>query len=278
MADTYRDTRGSFSPMYGYYHHHQHHQPSFAQLPPAPDYLGTPPSQSALTNYSYHVPPSPAHSASGSMDYWYQHRSYGQYPPTPTSPHSPYSPYSPAASYSSSSPHYPTYSVPSATSSPRIAMPAVPDFLNSRESPLMSRNPYDMRQRVRRRRASASAIADLPTVRLADLPEDDRLCNICMESFVEEKYHCEKPKKENATKMPCGHVFGSYCLKQWLQNNNTCPACRMEVDYVEIEEEEVPRSRTQRRQTLSTHELIVNDLFGEPYRGLVRLRLRYISA
>lgn len=36
---------------------------------------------------------------------------------------------------------------------------------------------------------------------------------------------------------------------------------------MEVEEEEpIQRSRTQRRQSMSTHELIVNDLFGEPYR------------
>lgn len=145
-------------------------------------------------------------------------------------------------------------------------MPAIPDYLNSRPNVLL-RNPYEMRQRVRRRRASASAIAALQVLRLADLPEEDRCCNICMEQYVEEKYPCDKPKQENAMRMPCGHVFGSYCLKQWLQNHNTCPACRMEVDFVEVEEEEVvPRSRAQRRPSISTHELIVNDLFGEPYR------------
>ena len=147
-------------------------------------------------------------------------------------------------------------------------MPAIPDYLNAREPrPLLLRNPYELRQKVRRRRASASAIAALQILRLTDLPEDERCCNICMEQYVEEKYPCDQPKKENATRMPCGHVFGSYCLKQWLQNHNTCPACRMEVDFVEVEEEEiVPRSRTQRRPSVSTHELIVNDLFGEPYR------------
>ncbi|KAF8456259.1 hypothetical protein BGX38DRAFT_1139982 [Terfezia claveryi] len=265
MADTYRDSRDSYMHAYSYYRHPHHH------LPSPPDYLGTPPSQSAaLTSYNYYVPPSPAHSSTtGSMDYWYQHPSYAQHPPTPTSPHSPYSPFASTASYSPSSPHFPSYSTPNSTSSPRAAMPEIPDYLNSREPRphLLLRNPYEMRQRVRKRRASASAIADLQVLRLADLPEEDRSCNICMEQYVEEKYPCDKPKKENAMRMPCGHVFGSYCLKQWLQNHNTCPACRMEVDYVEVEEEEVlPRSRAQRRSSLSTHELIVNDLFGEPYR------------
>ncbi|KAF8424587.1 hypothetical protein EV426DRAFT_712401 [Tirmania nivea] len=266
MADTYRDSRDPYTHTYSYYHHPHH------QLPSPPDYLGTLPSQSAaLTSYNYNVPPSPARSSTstGSMDYWHQHPYYAQYPSTPTSPHSPYSPFTSTASYSPSSPHFPSYSTPSSSSSPRAAMPATPDFLNSREPRphLLLRNPYELRQRVRKRRASASAIADLQVLRLADLPEEDRCCNICMEQYVEEKYPCDKPKKENAMRMPCGHVFGSYCLKQWLQNHNTCPACRMEVDYVEVEEEEVlPRSRAQRRPSLSTHELIVNDLFGEPYR------------
>ncbi|KAF8469614.1 hypothetical protein BDZ91DRAFT_58904 [Kalaharituber pfeilii] len=267
MADTYRDTRDPYNHGYNYYHY-PHHQQSYSHMPATPDYLGTPPSQpAALTSYShYAIPPSPQHSSSGSSDYWYH--SYHQFPPTPTSPHSPYSPFTSSPSYSPSSPHFSPYSSSNSSGSPRSAMPAIPDYLNSHETRanLLLRSPYEMRQRIRKRRASASAIADLKILRLKDLPEDDRCCNICMEPYVEEKYPCDQPKKENATRMPCGHVFGSYCLKQWLQNHNTCPACRMEVDYVEVEEEIVPRSRAERRPSLSTHELIVNDLFGEPYR------------
>lgn len=248
---------------FGYYSPpHQHQQHTFSHLPVAPNYLGTPPSQSAaLTSYNpYQAPSSPHHSPA--VDYWYQYPTYGSYPPTPTSPYSAYS------SSSSHSPHFSFPSPVSPSSTPRGLLPEVPDYLQSREPRnALVRNPLPLRQRVRKRRASTGAIADLKLVRIKDLPEDERCCNICMEPYVEERYPCDQPKKENAMKMPCGHVFGSYCLKHWLQSNNTCPACRVEVEYVEIEEEApVPRSRTQRRASMSTHELIVNDLFGEPYR------------
>ncbi|KAI5786432.1 hypothetical protein DFH27DRAFT_258406 [Peziza echinospora] len=264
MAVSYRNSRDPYMPSYSYYQPHP--QQSYS-LPMTPDYLGTPPSSSAvLASYnSYHLPPSPQYSTSSTADYWRQYPTYGQYPPTPTSPHSPYSHYSSPTSYSPSS-HFPA---PHVASSPRSGLPEIPDYLNSRDSrpraPVL-RAPQEP-HRARKRRASPNAIADLQTLRLSDLPEEDRNCNICMEPYIDDRYPCDQPKRENAMKMPCGHVFGSYCLKQWLENHNTCPACRMEVEYVETEEvEQAPRSRTRRRPSLSTHELIVNDLFGEPYR------------
>lgn len=42
-------------------------------------------------------------------------------------------------------------------------------------------------------------------------------CCICM---------CDMDEGEEATKMPCGHLFHFDCIKQWLATNNTCPVCR----------------------------------------------------
>lgn len=51
--------------------------------------------------------------------------------------------------------------------------------------------------------------------------EDDNVpkyeCCICM---------CDMDEGEEATRMPCGHLFHFDCIKQWLATNNTCPVCR----------------------------------------------------
>ncbi|KAK9239281.1 hypothetical protein V1525DRAFT_398352 [Lipomyces kononenkoae] len=30
--------------------------------------------------------------------------------------------------------------------------------------------------------------------------------------------------------MPCGHIFGKYCLKEWLTTSTTCPLCRTAIE------------------------------------------------
>lgn len=90
--------------------------------------------------------------------------------------------------------------------------------------------------RNRKRRASEKAISELKHMRLIDLKEDDDCCIICMEAFVDIKSSTDEPKRENALQMPCGHVFGSHCLKLWLKDHSTCPTCRKEVDFIEDDE------------------------------------------
>ena len=40
----------------------------------------------------------------------------------------------------------------------------------------------------------------------------------------------EEDEREYPLEMPCGHVFGSTCLKAWLYQSPTCPLCRVEVE------------------------------------------------
>ncbi|KAF6226757.1 hypothetical protein HO173_012360 [Letharia columbiana] len=67
-------------------------------------------------------------------------------------------------------------------------------------------------------------LSSLPVVNLEDLWAQ-RQCDICHESFFE---WAEKPLK-----LPCGHIFGSKCIAEWLsptavdlKPKNTCPICR----------------------------------------------------
>lgn len=43
----------------------------------------------------------------------------------------------------------------------------------------------------------------------------------------------EAPKEEDChspVEMPCGHVFGLSCIKEWLTSSNTCPMCRTAIE------------------------------------------------
>lgn len=45
-------------------------------------------------------------------------------------------------------------------------------------------------------------------------------CSICLEKFKE---------KEKKIILKCSHEFHKKCIKKWLNNNNTCPLCRIEL-------------------------------------------------
>jgi Ring finger domain len=117
-----------------------------------------------------------------------------------------------------------------------------------------------------KKHATQSALDSLKPVEVATLPEGERRCHICMQDFyvkplgprspyvedvkeegdqdvfsshqntltwnqnesVEETV--SKDEGEVPLQMPCGHVFGSACLKEWLYQSPTCPLCREEVE------------------------------------------------
>lgn len=72
-------------------------------------------------------------------------------------------------------------------------------------------------------------IAYLPQVPPGDVffdDEADHRCPICIDTYY-------SAPLEHATKLPCGHVMGSKCLKKWLESvvdatgaGATCPCCR----------------------------------------------------
>ena len=51
--------------------------------------------------------------------------------------------------------------------------------------------------------------------------EGPTTCGICMD---------EKTLGEKVTVLPCGHWFDGECVKTWLVQNGTCPACRKRVE------------------------------------------------
>merc|ERR1712048_782337 len=52
---------------------------------------------------------------------------------------------------------------------------------------------------------------------------DEKMCTICFGEF-------EENWTLNLRKLPCGHLFHSACIDQWMQmGKRTCPFCRKDV-------------------------------------------------
>ncbi|KAK9464892.1 hypothetical protein V1512DRAFT_212029 [Lipomyces arxii] len=107
--------------------------------------------------------------------------------------------------------------------------------------------------------ASKSALDALKEVDVSKISPADRVCAICYEPYYEkpkltevEREACEhlahQPALSTETdeaagttigndeaehrplQMPCGHIFGQNCLKEWLKSSTTCPLCRTAVE------------------------------------------------
>ena len=77
-------------------------------------------------------------------------------------------------------------------------------------------------------------------------------------------------ENEEIIKLPCNHNYNSHAILKWLsEESNTCPVCRHEFDYKEInidnkrqeqeEEQEQEGSSTQNVETTSIHTLFSNE-------------------
>jgi len=67
-------------------------------------------------------------------------------------------------------------------------------------------------------------------VNVTVVPEDgDQQCVICLEDI-----------EEDETELPCGHVFHTKCLFEWLMQQDTCPVCRATLPLIKPEGPEGP--------------------------------------
>ncbi len=86
--------------------------------------------------------------------------------------------------------------------------------------------------------APIAFLKSLPSVDLAELPEDSRDCGICAQPMAplgsltgDVVEDLNDAVNEEAKRLPCSHVLGFKCLANWFDplersNNNTCPYCR----------------------------------------------------
>jgi hypothetical protein len=74
-----------------------------------------------------------------------------------------------------------------------------------------------------RRLAEISSL--LTPVSISSLNAEERDCFICTTEYGASH---EDHEAENPARLPCGHVFGAWCLTSWLSKMNSCPMCRYE--------------------------------------------------
>ncbi|XP_057952996.1 E3 ubiquitin-protein ligase AIP2 [Malania oleifera] len=72
--------------------------------------------------------------------------------------------------------------------------------------------------------ASKEVVAKLPVITVTDDVQTklgkEAECAICKENFVE---------GDSMQELPCKHMFHPPCLKPWLDEHNSCPICRHEL-------------------------------------------------
>ncbi|KAK3785162.1 hypothetical protein RRG08_021961 [Elysia crispata] len=92
---------------------------------------------------------------------------------------------------------------------------------------------YEFQRRIKRHKNYLRVVKDMeskfPMATQEDLEHNADDCAICWE------------KMESARKLPCGHLFHNSCLRSWLEQDTSCPTCRMTLS--ETNEREEPQQR-----------------------------------
>ena len=84
-----------------------------------------------------------------------------------------------------------------------------------------ARNDQVIQDEQGRRLAAVQSLVQ--SCRVEDVTDIDPDCPICRENMQQPAL-----EQEFATRLACGHVFGSACLARWLCENTSCPSCRRE--------------------------------------------------
>ncbi|KAK7115460.1 E3 ubiquitin-protein ligase AMFR-like isoform X2 [Littorina saxatilis] len=78
---------------------------------------------------------------------------------------------------------------------------------------------YEFQRRIKRHKNYRQVVKNMqarfPMATQEDLELNADECAICWESM------------EAARKLPCGHLFHNSCLRSWLEQDTSCPTCRM---------------------------------------------------
>ncbi|RUS76010.1 hypothetical protein EGW08_016215 [Elysia chlorotica] len=92
---------------------------------------------------------------------------------------------------------------------------------------------YEFQRRLKRHKNYLRVVKDMeskfPMATQEDLEHNADDCAICWE------------KMESARKLPCGHLFHNSCLRSWLEQDTSCPTCRMTLSETGEREEPQPR-------------------------------------
>ncbi|XP_017877816.1 E3 ubiquitin-protein ligase AMFR-like [Ceratina calcarata] len=104
---------------------------------------------------------------------------------------------------------------------------------------------YEIQRKITKHRNYLAVLNHMeqnyPMASQDELSENPNTCAICWE------------KMETARKLPCGHLFHNSCLQSWLEQDTSCPTCRltltMQPTHREIAQELPTESETPERRT-----------------------------
>ncbi|XP_072374636.1 E3 ubiquitin-protein ligase AMFR [Scyliorhinus torazame] len=94
---------------------------------------------------------------------------------------------------------------------------------------------HEVQRRLKRHKNYLRVVGNMEARFAAATPEelasnnDD--CAICWDSM------------QSARKLPCGHLFHNSCLRSWLEQDTSCPTCRMSLNINEDNRAGEPRQR-----------------------------------
>ncbi|XP_064467008.1 E3 ubiquitin-protein ligase AMFR-like isoform X2 [Ornithodoros turicata] len=80
---------------------------------------------------------------------------------------------------------------------------------------------YEIQRRVKKHKNYLRVVkhmeANYPMATVEELEKNSDDCAICWDHM------------ESARKLPCGHLFHNSCLRSWLEQDTSCPTCRMSL-------------------------------------------------
>ena len=68
----------------------------------------------------------------------------------------------------------------------------------------------------------AAIVSGFPSHRYNKRRTNTEPCSICQDEYS---------ANEKILTLPCSHEFHSRCIRKWLEDNNTCPVCRWDVNH-----------------------------------------------
>lgn len=101
--------------------------------------------------------------------------------------------------------------------------------------------------------AAKKAVENLPLIQIQTKHVEDKAeCAVCKDEFEE---------GENVANLPCGHLYHKDCIIPWLEQHNTCPTCRYEL---EVEDPALEAERKKRMSARKVPEQQKNEVSVVP--------------
>jgi hypothetical protein len=116
-------------------------------------------------------------------------------------------------------------------------------------------------QKLERRLSSSMTEKDISTMGL----DDSSFCPICVEKRVD-------------ISLPCSHFFCEECIKDWLIKSETCPLCRLKLQYNQNNEAPAGVKNSRRWSILINDENTKQELKKDSIDALLKLTKDYFNS